>query len=89
MGINLGKIEAYKMGYNFPLRYVDPSKVGICYLCVHNQGDVAENQKHHSLYIDVGGETCHNNTGSIVKLVALMLHLTAKLSTLRTKYRHG
>jgi 4-hydroxy-3-methylbut-2-enyl diphosphate reductase IspH len=64
MGINFDKIEPYQMGDNFPLRQVDPSKADICYLRVHNQGDVAEKQKHHSLYIDVGGETCHNNTRS-------------------------
>lgn len=90
MGIKLDKMEPYgSMGDAFSLFIVDASNVGKCYLCVHYQGESVDKQKHHSLIVDVPGETKFNDNGEIDMIAGLMLHVTAKPATGQTKYRHG
>ncbi len=67
MGIKFDKIESIAMGHNFPLYTVNPFKAGACYLCVHNQNESAEKQKHHSLFVGVAGESRVDEMGSIAQ----------------------
>lgn len=89
MGIKFNKFEPLIIGESFPLHAVDAFKVGFCYLCVHEQKELSEKQKHHSLIIDVSGETRFDIKGSIDKLIGYMLHVTANPLTGRTKYCYG
>ncbi|CAF2498984.1 unnamed protein product [Rotaria sp. Silwood2] len=90
MRIQFDKIEPYAItGDSFPLYVVDASKVGMCYLCVHQQGESMDKQKHHSLIVDVTGETRLNNKGTIEELIELMVHVTAKAKADETKYHYG
>jgi hypothetical protein len=77
------------MGDNFPVNIIDVNKAGISYICIHHQGECTEKQKHHSVFIDVVGETQLDDKGGIVRLIGLMLHVTAEPRTSRTKYCHG
>jgi hypothetical protein len=76
MGIKFDKCGPI-MGDNYPLRVVDERYVGRCYLCVHDQGELNEKYKHHSLFIDVAGESRGDAMGEIDQLCGLMLHVTA------------
>ena len=87
MGIKFDKFGPV-MGDNYPLYVVNPRSVGGCYLCVHNQGELIEKYKHHSLFVDVAGESRSGATGEIDQLCGLMLHVTAN-STGKTEFCHG
>lgn len=89
MGIKLDKIESISMGDSFAFRTLNPAQVGICYVCVHNQGESSTKHRHHSLFIDVAGRSRYDQCGEIFELNGLMLHVTAKPQTGKTKYRHG
>ena len=89
MGIKLDKIESIDMGDSFAFRTSNAAQVGICYVCVLNQGESSTKQRHHSLFIDVAGRSRYDHLGKICELIGLMLHVTAKPQTGKTKYRHG
>jgi hypothetical protein len=87
MGIKFDKFGPV-MGDNYPLYAVDARYVGRCYLCVHDQGELIEKYKHHSLFVDVAGESRGDAMGEIDQLCGLMLHVTAN-STGKTEFCHG
>ncbi|CAF1528064.1 unnamed protein product [Adineta ricciae] len=87
MGIKFGKQELI-MGDSFPLSVVDTRYAGGCYLYVHDQGELIEKHKHHSLSVDVAGESRVSVTGEIDKLCGVMLHVTAN-STGKSQFGHG
>ncbi len=86
MGIELSKLA---MGDQYPLFVINSLQAGAYYLCVHSQNELAVKRKHNSLFIDAAGEFIVDNMGSIHQLIGLMLHVTAKSSTGRTKFCHG
>ena len=90
MGIYLDKIGPFvTMGDNFSVNTIDVNKAGTCYICVHHQSECIDKQNHHSIIIDVAGETQLDDKGEVVQLIGLMLHTTADTKTGRTQYCHG
>ncbi len=81
MGIKFDKIEPIAMGNSFPLYAVNSSQSGTCSLCIHNQNESVEKQKHHSVIVDVAGETHVDQAGSIGQLIGLMMHGSKKVSS--------
>lgn len=87
MGMKFNKFGPV-MGDNYPLHVVDERYVGGCYLCVHDQGELIEKYKHHSLLVDVAGESRGVAMSELDHLCGLMLHVTAN-STGKTEFCHG
>ena len=89
MGLKSNHIDSVTMGDGFSRTVLNPSKMGSCYICIHKQGELIEKKRHHSLFIDVAGESHFHTNGELIRLIGLMLHVTAKPLTGKTKYRHG
>ncbi len=87
MGINFDK-HGPVMGHNYPLYVLNAHYIGGCYLCVHDQSELIEKSKHHSLFVDVASESRTNAMGEIDQLCGLMLHVTAN-STDKREFCHG
>ena len=87
MGIKFDKCGPV-MGDSYPLYVVDARYAGGCYLCVHDQGELIEKHRHHSLFVDVAGESRGDVMVDIDQLCGLMLHATAN-STGKTRFCDG
>jgi hypothetical protein len=61
----------------------------MCYLCIHDHGSLTEKLNHHSLFVDVAGESRIDAVGVPEQVVGLMLHVIAKSTTDETRYRSG
>lgn len=73
------------MGENFPFYVVDACYAGECYLCVHDHGESIEKYKHHSLFVDLAGESRGDTMDEIDRLCGFMLDMPVN-STGKTEF---